>query len=110
MFLMQQKIETMMKWVVPVSFVVVLPYWRDEPCHKWMILQTENDEVHHKVLPVGHKYVEGDQQENTKHSRMLHTADFQASLFLLQNTSARKKWPDSNGHKFSKIWHMFQHT
>jgi hypothetical protein len=108
MLLMKTKIETMLGWKVPVTFVVVIPFWEDEPCHQWMMHQTTSGSAKHRILAEGHQYIEGNQQKNTKQSPIKHTSKFKSSLFLLQNEGGKLLWPDENDEKFSMIWDKFQ--
>ena len=104
---MLETIQVMLAWETPVTFVVVIPYWTDEACHKWMMEQIAQGTAKHKVLQQGHVYIEGSQQKNTEDSPKEHIAQFQASLFLLQNEEAMKKATDTES-KFSAICRQFE--
>lgn len=104
MLLMKEKIEIMLGWAVPVTFLVVVPHWTDEPCHRWMMQQTQSGNARHQLLRAGHKYIEGSQQKNTRESPIEHTAHFVASLFLLQNELARKASTDADAN-FTRVCH-----
>ena len=104
---MEKQIKKMLQWEKPVSFVVVIPYWPDTSCHRWMMQQEQDGKAKHKRLPKGHLYIEGNQQTNTETVRIKHQARFEASLFLLQNEYGKKQWPDEEGKKFEKLYNEF---
>jgi phosphorylated CTD-interacting factor 1 len=111
MLLMQGQMQKMLAWTAPVSFVVVIPHWMDEPCHVWLMGETAAGKAKHIALPRGHHYVEGNQQSNTRQVPKEHTSRFEASLFLIQNEAGQKQWPDADadadGRKFSKLQEIF---
>jgi phosphorylated CTD-interacting factor 1 len=103
---LRKRIEEMLTFDSPVSFIVVLPSWTDDESHAWMV----NNCIRYTTLqPNAHTYIEGNQQVNTKKAKIRHVAKFKSSVFILQNKTGQQKWriTDTNFDKLCDSWKSF---
>ena len=79
---------------IPFMFIVFIPAWKESS--GWVALRDSKVCVHHLFLSQKddpHYYCEGTQHRRSKRYRV---ASFDTSVFFLQNTAARTKWPISD--------------
>lgn len=71
--------------VLPLTFVVVFPFWRGRPC--WQMFLDDSFTSTHLRLPASeHGYVTGSQQSHVSRHKM---SSSDTSIFIMQNSAAK---------------------